>query len=220
MKKTGNIIFAMALFFSCKQEIKPAHEKPKQVTVNSGRNYVYTNAAGQRVIIRNSLPKGDAYMAPNGKQYFNVVFWTNIINETKSPLEFTIHFPAHFYDLTNLPGNRDKVFIANDTMTLDKEPLYNYGFTGLKTFLDKHLEKPTTLTRTVEPNASTGFYVIVLRQSTTNEPGGTLRTGLNLQGQNLVYTIARYGGKPNHPLTSQKEMNCGSINLKGLVQVK
>jgi len=49
-------------------------------------------------------------------------------------------------------GNRYKVFIANHTMTLDQEPLHNYGFTGLKTCLDTHMYKPTTVTSQKEIN--------------------------------------------------------------------
>jgi hypothetical protein len=43
-----------------------------------------------------------------------------------------------------------------------------------------------------------------------------MRTGLGVKGQNLVYKISRYASKEGFPLISEKEINCGSINLKDL----
>lgn len=220
MNKTLILIFALALLFSCKQGIKSTIETAEKETINSIRNYVYADATGKRVMIHNSLPKGDGYIAPNGKQYFKVIFWTRIINETDNPLEFKIDFPADFYEVSELPGNHYKIFIANDTMTIDKEPLNNYGFTGLKSFLDNNIDKPTSLKRTIHPKASNGFYVIFLSHSTNITSSGALRTGFNLKGQDLIYKISRYTGKPEFSLISEKEINCGSINLKNLVRHK
>lgn len=220
MKKTIILFFAIALLFSCKQGIKLTPETAENETINSIRNYVYANATGQRVAIHNSLPKGDRYIAADGKQYFRVIFWTRIINETDNPLEFNIHFPADFYEDPDLPGNHYKIFIANDTMTIDKEPLNNYGFTALNSFLDNNIDKPTSLKRTIHPKASDGFYVIILSHSTNIASSGVLRTGFNLKGQDLIYKISRYAGKPEFSFISVREINCGSINLKNLVQHK
>jgi hypothetical protein len=214
------LIFAIALLCSCKQGSKSTPETVEKETINSIRNYVYADATGKRVMIYNSLSKGEGYIAPNGKQYFKVIFWTRIINETDNPLEFKIDFPADFYEDSEFPGNHYKLFIANDTMTIDKEPLNNYGFTGVKSFLDNNIEKPTSLKRTIHPKASTGFYVISLSHSTNITGSAALRTGFNLKGQDLIYKISRYAGKPALSLISEKEINCGSINLKNLVRQK
>ena len=119
-----------------------------------------------------------------------------------------------------MPGNHYKVFIADDTMTIDKEPLSNYGFTDLKSFLDNNMDKPTSLERTINPKASSGFYVTILSHSTNITSSGALRTGFNLKGQDIIYKISRYAGKPELSLISEKEINCGSINLKNLVRQK
>jgi hypothetical protein len=47
-------------------------------------------------------------------------------------------------------------------MTIDKEPLYDYGLTGLKSFLDNGLSKPSSLKRTISPKESSAFYVVAL----------------------------------------------------------
>jgi hypothetical protein len=49
---------------------------------------------------------------------------------------------------------------------------------------------------------------------------GMLRTGLSLKGQNLFYRISRYSSTPARQapsLINEKEINCGSINLKNLM---
>ncbi len=220
MIKTILLVIATAGLFSCKQANQSTPVTVDIETVNSIRNYEYADAMGKHLIIQNSLPKGEAYIAPNGKQYFKVIFWTRIINETDNSLEFKIDFPADFYEVSELPGNHYKVFIAGDTMTIDKEPLSNYGFTDLKSFLDNNIDKPTSLKRTINSKASSGFYVTILSHSTNITYSGALRTGFNLKGQDIIYKISRYAGKPEFSLISEKEINCGSINLKNLVRQK
>ncbi|HWJ30229.1 MAG TPA: hypothetical protein VNS32_27080, partial [Flavisolibacter sp.] len=107
-----------------------------------------------------------------------------------------------------------------DTMTVDKEPLYDYGMTDLKSFLDSSINKPSSIKRTISPKDSIGFYVVLLSVTTEITPGSTMRTGLGIKGQNLVYKISRYASKQGHPLLSEKEINCGSINFKNLVLQK
>jgi hypothetical protein len=169
------------------------------------------------VIIINSLPKGITYTAPNGKKYFKVTFWSKIINETDHPLEMNINFPVELYEAPGLPGNHYKLLVPPDTMTVDKEPLYNYGMTGLTSFLDNNIDKPSSIKRTINPKETTGFYVVLLSLTTELKPGSTMRTGLGVKGQNLVYKISRYASKQGHPLIREKEIDCRSINLKDLM---
>ncbi|MES1217331.1 MAG: hypothetical protein ABUT20_17600 [Bacteroidota bacterium] len=90
--------------------------------------------------------------------------------------------------------------LPSDTMTIDKEPLYDYGL-AIKSFLDNYLHKSSSLKRTIQPNSSSGFYVVTLSNRGVD---GTLRAGLSLKVQNLFYTI------------NDKEILCGKINLKNL----
>ncbi len=206
--------------FSCGQASKSKPDIVDIETINSVRHYEYADATGKRIIIHNSLPKGATYTGPNGKQYFKVIFWTRITNETDNSLELKIDFPLDLYEAPGLPGNHFKVLVPPDTMTIDKEPFYDYGFTGLKTFLDSSIHKPSSLKRIINPKESSGFYVVLLSLTTEITPGSTLRTGLSLNGQNLIYKISRYASTAGHPLISEKEINCGSINLKNLMLQK
>jgi hypothetical protein len=199
--------------FSCGQAGKSKPDTDIE-TMNSVRKYEYTDSMDKHLIIQNSFPKGDKYTDPNGKEYFKVIFWTRVTNETANPLELKIDFPVDSYQFQSFPGKYFKILIASDTMTIDKEPLYDYGMTGLKSFLDNNIHKPSSLKRTINPKESSGFYVVILVDKGV---GGPFRTGLSIKGQNLFYRVSRYAGKQ---LIDDKEINCGSINLKNLVRQK
>ena len=220
-KKMGKsillIIIATAGLVSCKQGSKSKPETVEIETINSVRKYEYTDSNGKLLIIQNSFPKGATYIDPNGKEYFKVIFWTRIINETDNPLELKIDFPVDLYKVPGLRGSYYKILIPSDTMTIDKEPLYDYGMTGLKSFLDNNIHKPSSLKRTINPKESSGFYVVLLSLTKEITPGSTLRTGFTLKGQDLFYTISRYASKAGHPLINENEIHCGSINLKDLM---
>ena len=50
--------------------------------ISQEAKYEYTDSMGKRLVIQNGLPRGEPYTDPNGKEYFKVIFWTRIINET------------------------------------------------------------------------------------------------------------------------------------------
>jgi hypothetical protein len=163
----------------------------------------WTDSTGMALIIQNSLPKGGGgYTDPAGKNYGYVVFWTRVINETTSPVELIISFPADSFAIFPSPGSDLKLFLPPDTMTLDKESLYDYGFTGLKSFLDTSFNKPTTLRKTIRPKQDGIFYILALFY----EARGTARSGLVLQEQELFYRISL---GPDSAL-----IPCGQIVLK------
>ena len=203
---------------SPKENIKA---ETKDIVTSPGSNekyhtkYEYTDSIGKRLIIQNSFPKGGIkYTDSNGEVYVYAVFWTRIINETDNPLELKIDFPVDSYEVPSLPGKYFKILVPPDTMTLDKEPLFNHGLADLESFLDKSIHKSSSLKRTINPKESSGFYVVIL--CLVEGAHGTLRTGLSLKGQNLFYRIKIDGSKSNSK-SSDKEIRCGSINLKNLV---
>ena len=127
---------------------------------NFNTKYEYTESNGARLIIQNSFPKsGITYTDPNGKKYVYAVFWTRIINETFDPLELTIDFPLDSFEIPSSSGNYMKLLLPSDTMTIDKEPLYDYGL-EIKSFLDNNRLKSSSLKRTINPKGSTTFYVV------------------------------------------------------------
>ena len=168
---------------------------------NFHTKYEYSGSNGARLIIQNSFPKsGGNYTDANGKKYVYAVFWTQIINETFDPLELTIDFPLDSLEIPSSSGNYMKLLLPSDTMTIDKEPLYDYGLT-IKSFLDSNRFKSSSLKRTINPKGSSTFYVVTLSNRGVD---GTIRTGLSLKEQNLFYRI------------NDKEIHCGKINLKNL----
>jgi hypothetical protein len=229
MKYVHVYVFFLMSFFhtSCGQNQTNAPKdniksETKHVVTSPGSNekyqtkYEYTDSIGKSLIILNSFRRGAPYIDPKGISYGKVIFWTRLINETDSPLELKIDFPVDSFEVPGLPGKYYKVLVPPDTMTIDKESLYDYGMTGLKPFLDNNIHKPSSLKRTINPKESSGFYVVILFD---HEVGGPFRTGLSIKGQNLVYRISRASEAP-HPLISEKEIDCGSINLKNLMLKK
>ncbi|MEP7322970.1 MAG: hypothetical protein ABI761_13675 [Saprospiraceae bacterium] len=142
------------------------------------------------VIIQNSLPKGGPYTDPTGKRFGYGIFWTRIINETAYPLNLTINFPGDSFAIFPQPESYLKLFLPPDIMTLDKESLYDYGATGLKSFLDTGLNRPTMLQKTIHPKEEYLFYIGILFHLPDNGP---VRTGLVLKEQDLFYRISIAG---------------------------
>jgi hypothetical protein len=96
---------------------------------NFHTQYEYNDSIGKRLIIQNGFPRGGIrYTDPNGDVYGYAVFWTRIINETDNPLELKIDL-LESYEVPSLPGKYFKILVPPDTMTLDKEPLFNHGLT-------------------------------------------------------------------------------------------
>jgi hypothetical protein len=202
-----------------KSETKDTVRSYRSNDPNFHTQYEYTDYIGKRLIIQNGYPKGGIkYTDPNGEVYGYGIFWTRIINETDNPLELKIDF-LDSYEVPSLPGKYFKILVLPDTMTLDKIPLFNYGLTDLDSFLDNSIHKPSSLKRTINPKESSGFYVVKLSLMSEGARGGgdILRTGLSLKGQDLFYRVSVYNNSPlPSSLISEKEINCGSINLKGL----
>lgn len=178
------------------------HQKPP-ISYNEkyiDTKYEHIDSTGGKIIVQNSLPKsGIHYTDPSGNKYAYAVFWTHIINETDHPCEITINFPAELSELPSAPGVYYRLFLPPDTMTIDKESLYDYGLTGLKSFLDNSLSKPSTLKRTIRPKESSTFYVVTLSNKGV---GGPLRTGITFKDQNIFYRI------------NKTDIYCGNIGLK------
>lgn len=158
----------------------------------------YTFSTGKGITIQNSYPKGGMiepdgtqYIDSSGKKYGFVVLWTRIINETTTPLELNINFPADSFAIFTPADSYLKLFLPTDTLTYDKLSSFNYGLTGLKSYLDANLNKATMLQKTIYPNEEHIFYIAAL----SYQAGGTVRSALILKEQELYYrmSIAPHG---------------------------
>ena len=208
-------------FSSCKQRSKSTPVTVEKETYNSVRNYEYADSMGNRLIIRNSFPKGGMkYTDPDGEVYGYVVFWTQITNETINPVELKIDFPLDSFEFPSSSGRYIKLLIPSDTMTVDKTSLPDFGL-NVKSFLDNHRFGASSLKRTINPKDSTAFHIVFLSKWKPIAGGsGGLRTGLTLKGQNLIYKISAYKLTTDLPLTDKKEISFGSINVKNLILQK
>jgi hypothetical protein len=138
------------------------------------------------IIIQHSLPRGDGYNDPAGKNFRYVVFWASVVNKTDTPIELIMNFPADSFAISGNPHGYVKFFLPPDIMTPEKESLYNYGLTDLKSFLDTHFHKATLLKRTIKPKEEYRFYIAAVSNEGYN---GAVRAEFVLKEQNLFYKI-------------------------------
>ncbi|MCB0666534.1 MAG: hypothetical protein KDC80_11950 [Saprospiraceae bacterium] len=218
---------------SCGQNQAPSNEnirsETKAIDASSGAEdpnfhteYEYTDSAGNYLTIQNGFPRGGSkYTDPGGEVYGYAVFWTRIINETDKSLELQLDF-SDSYQVPSLPGKYFKLMVLPDTMTLDKISLFNYGLVDLESFLDDNIHKPSGLKRIINAKESSAFYVLKLTLVSDGTSGGgdILRTGLVLKGQDLFYRVSVYNSIAPPSVMSEKEIDCGSINLKNLILKK
>jgi hypothetical protein len=85
------------------------------------------------------------------------VFFTRVVNETDTPLELMINFSADSIPIPHSPDTFVKLFLPSDTMSHDKQSLYDYGVTELESF-----DKPTRFQKTISPNEECLFYVVAI----------------------------------------------------------
>lgn len=224
-----NLILLSIVFLSCGQHPKNEQQEgitaankdtiPQANELTGPSRYEYTDPEGKSLILENHLPKGGTrYIAPDGQTYGLVFFWSQFINETNTPLEVEIDQADTAYEFPYPQSRYLKLLIPDDTMTQEKVPLLNYGFTHPETFLDSHFHKPSQLKRTIGSNSSSGFYVVLLTKiDSTSKVDGTLRTGFSLKGQELFYRVSNYTpNPPNILMSGEKEYPFGRINLKNL----
>ena len=211
------LIIATVLLFSCGQGKESTSDFVTKESVESSdklesqkpqinyssqfidTKYEYSESLGNNLIIENSLPKGGLkYTAPNGEDYVYAIFWTRIINETTKAVDFTIDFPSDSIELPSSADNFFRVLLPTETMTSDKESLFNYGLKDLESLLDKGLYKSPFLQQTINPCDSNTFYVVTLFNRGLE---GTIRTGFSLKDEHLLYTI------------SNKEIHSGRLSF-------
>ncbi len=157
----------------------------------------YTDPTGVNVIIQNSLPKWGTPLLDSGRReqgFSSLIFFNRIINEANDPIEVTIDFPADFFSSPGSPDAYLKIFLPQDSMTLDKEAAYNYGLTSLKSLFDHGSAKPTTFHKIIYPRQECLFYLVILFNQPKDPQGqgfyntGT-RAGFDLEAHSLFYRI-------------------------------
>ncbi len=162
-------------------------------TLVEGQNIdteLYSKSTKDGVIIQNGYNRGGPYTGPV-KTHFNVsnlVYYTRIINKKESPIELTINFTADPIAIPNSPDTFVKVFLASDTMTLEKRNLFNYGVKDLESF-----DQPTEFKRKLNPNEDCLFNVVAIFYQTvesawSRDRGGN-RSEFVLKGKDLYFRM-------------------------------
>jgi hypothetical protein len=151
----------------------------------------YSETISNGILIQNNFPRGGPYPSFTGKNsnYSFLIFSTRVTNQTTSPVELKIHFPADSFPTGEAGNVYMKIFLAPDTMKFDKETRY---IAGLKSFLD--FNQSTMLQRTINPKEEYIFYIgTVFYQAKGTEWGDRSRGGnraeLILKGKELFYRM-------------------------------
>lgn len=136
------------------------------------------------MIFKHSLPKGGGQYNLKGIKYSHVVFWTRIQNQTSTPIKLQLTFP----DITYLqsPDAHIKILLPIDTMSHEKEQLFNYGLTDLEFLLNDNTKQVKTLKKTIDPKKDYYFYIPVFM----HEINGSARASIVLKGEKLFYKIS------------------------------
>src|SRR5688572_15242297 len=78
--------------------------KPKEYKLASTTKW-YSATTSKGITIQNSFPKGGPHTDSAGKKtgHSFLIFFTRIMNETATPLELTINFPADSFAIPHSP---------------------------------------------------------------------------------------------------------------------
>lgn len=217
--KIAGYVFILLSFAACNNKntsVKSASnidsltdENIVNVSRDSPESYLhtekkFTDSSGLNITIQNSFPKGGPFYSNTGSQIGCAVFWSRFINESTKPVELTINFPADSFIVFKSTDAYLKLLIPSDTMSLEKVGLYNYGATGLQTFLEANFHKATGLHQIIQPGNDFIFYTTAL----SYKEGGVVRSGFEIINNDVIYSISISPHFENFKVT------CGKIKLQ------
>jgi hypothetical protein len=160
----------------------------------------YTSSTQKKTIITNSLPRGGGIVNHQGKEYNYFIFWTNILNESSSPLDLKIKFPTIISFEFN--ESHAKVLFTKSNMTIDKEQEFDYGLTGIPSLLNNESNHLMDMSNRISPFKNHIFYSVVFIHKTK----WPVRAEYILKDKKLLYRI-----------TAGKDVvmvPCGSLDFK------
>lgn len=119
----------------------------------------YTASNKKKITITNSLPKGGGVVNYKGKEYNYFIFWTNVSNDSLSPLDLKIKFP------TSIPfeskESHAKVIMPQSTMTIDKIEEFDYGLKNIPSLLNYEFGELKYLNFRISPFKNQLLYSVV-----------------------------------------------------------
>lgn len=103
-------------------------------------------------------------------------------------MEISLELSSKAHPIPKSPHTFVRLFLPPDTMTLEKQPLFSYGITELKSLPDS-----TSLLRRIPPKGACLFYVFSLFYQTESdhwlEKRGGNRAELVVKGNELFYKL-------------------------------
>jgi hypothetical protein len=94
-----------------------------------------------------------------------------------------MNFPADSFKIPSSPQGYVKLFLPPAAMAIEKEPLYDFGLTGLKSFLNTSFNKPTMLQKTINPKEACLFYFVLISVASNK---GAARARLFLKDKRFI----------------------------------
>ncbi len=172
----------------------------------STRNWVdselkHTDANGNSVKFINSFPRGGGVVHKKEKKYSYVVFWTRMLNQSTTPIEFKVKFPEVTY--FNSPEFYIQIVLPKETMSMDKVQSFDYGLTNLQSLLNDESKQLSFIQKKINPNEDYIFYTAVFIHG---ERWGLARAKFELKDQDLFYKISMGSDTTIIP--------CGSLYFK------
>lgn len=144
---------------------------------------VYTSSTKKKIIITNSLPKGGGIVSYKGKEYNYFIFWTNVLNETPSPLDLIVKFPSIIPFESK--ESHAKVAFTKSNMTIDKVQEFDYGLTGIQSLLNNESGQLKDLNNSISPFKNYLFYSAIFIHKTK----WPVRAEYILKDKKLFYKI-------------------------------
>jgi len=161
---------------------------------------VYNSSVKNKIIITNSLPKGGGIVSYKGKEYNYFIFWTNVHNETSSPIDLKINYPTSISFKSK--ESHAKVVFTKSNMTLDKVQEFDYGLTGIPALLTNESNQLTDLNNRISPFKNYLFYSAIFIHKTK----WPVRAEYIIKDKKLFYKITAG--------TDVVMVPCGSLDFK------
>jgi hypothetical protein len=174
--------------------------------VGPTRNWIdsevkFTDSKGNLVKFIHSLPKGGGQVFHNGKKYAYVVFWTHVINQSATPLELQVKFPAVTYFKS--PESYIHILLPRETMNNEKVQLFDYGLTNLQSIINDETNQKSALQKKINPKEDYFIYVTVFIHKDLSGPA---RAKFEVKDKDLFYKISMGSDTTMTP--------CGSLTFK------
>jgi hypothetical protein len=154
-------IFGLLMLVSCNEpQGESSTIQRTQNFAKSSPNIPETYDRYCGIATTNCGPRGGVLINSSGNRLPYRLFRIQIINDTLCPVELNLTFPGK--PLTQYPDTNQslRVFLFPDELTPDTiQDVYNFGVRGLESFLDTGLNKPTTLTKLIQPRGEYILYI-------------------------------------------------------------